>query len=111
MMVQRLRLALQRLRLALQRLRQALLKVVDPRAFVPRRLAGDRKLGFDLSLRGLCTPAHRPLLACHRRYDRPAIDDRLGEGAREGKQRGVRPTPREFVSAGALVLTPETLHL
>src|SRR5438093_6940738 len=27
------------------------------------------------------TPTHRPLLACHRCYDRPAIHDRLGERA------------------------------
>jgi len=33
------------------------------------------------------------------RYDRAGIDDRLGEGAREGKQRGVRPAPRELASA------------
>src|SRR2546426_12614004 len=46
------------------------------------------QLGFDLTLRGLCTPTHRPLLASHRRYDRAAIDDRLGERALVGKWDG-----------------------
>src|SRR5258708_7562882 len=47
--------------LPLQALRQTLLKVADPRAFGLRRLVGDRELGFDLRLRGLCAPTHRSL--------------------------------------------------
>jgi hypothetical protein len=58
-------LLLERLRLALQRFRQALPEVVNPGPFVLPRLAGDRKLGFDLSLRGLCSAPHRSLLASH----------------------------------------------
>ena len=52
---------LARRRLLLDRLRQALLKVANPGSFVLPQLPGDRELGFDLRLRGLCTPTHRPL--------------------------------------------------
>src|SRR6266446_6631239 len=76
-------LLLLRLRLALQRFPQA-----DPRGFVPQRLPGDRSPGSNLSLCGLCSPTHRPLLASRWRYDRTEIDDRLGEGALVGKSGG-----------------------
>src|SRR4029453_3174907 len=55
-------LAVARLELP-QRLRQALLKVADLGAVGLGRLAGNGELGFDLGLRGLWTPAHRPPLA------------------------------------------------
>ena len=48
----RRRLLLPRLRLALQRFRQALLKVADPRAFVLRRLPGNRARGFGFVFAG-----------------------------------------------------------
>jgi len=44
-----------------------------------------------LSLRGLCTPAHRHLLAFPKRHDSAAMDGRLSEGARVDKgDRGKR---------------------
>ena len=63
----------------LERLRQALLQVADPSAVVLGRLAGDRGLGFDLGLRGLWTPTHRPPLASYE-----SAGDRLGERGRVG---------------------------
>src|SRR5260370_19596872 len=58
-----IRLALQRFGLTLPRLCQALLKVADLGPFVRRPLAGERSLGFRLTLRGLCPATHPPLLA------------------------------------------------
>src|SRR5216684_2440555 len=73
--------------LPLQTLRQALLQFATLGGFLLRRLAGDRSPGFNLSLCGLCSPTHRPLLTSYRRYDRAEIDDRLGERALVGKSK------------------------
>jgi hypothetical protein len=67
-----------------QELLQALLQIADQGVFVLRRLAGHREPGFDLSLCGLPTPTHQPLLACHSRYHCAGTDDRIGEGVRVG---------------------------
>jgi hypothetical protein len=83
----------QRLRLAVQRLRQALLKIKDAGVFVLRRLARELSLGFDLRLRGLCTPTLGPSLLLTGPYERAAIDDRLGEDAAVGKRAHLTDSP------------------
>jgi hypothetical protein len=84
---------------ALQRLRQALLEVVYPGALARARLADNRGLGFDLRLRGIHPPAHRPLPTSQGRKDHSEIDDRLGDGDPLGK--GGRPdTPSRGTQPG-----------
>jgi len=77
----RLRLKLQRLRLAPESLLQLLLKIVAARVFSLGRLAGNRGLGFDLRLRGRCTPTHRILPAYESAGDRLGERPALGKGA------------------------------
>src|SRR5207237_10452200 len=75
---------LARRRLLLQGLRQPLLEVADPRDSLRRRVVNERSLGFRLTLLGLCTATHQPLLASRS----VAINDRLGEGASVSKPDG-----------------------
>src|SRR5262245_25872117 len=93
--LERLRLALDRFGLALQRLRQLLLKVGDSSAFRTPRALGDEGLGFALSLRGLCTPTHQPLL------HRPMVGARLRLGGPR-EQGGVAPYSMSSASADLL---------
>src|ERR1700730_8439240 len=70
-------------------LRQAFLERARSGAFGLLRLADHRPRRSGFRLRGLCAPAHRLFLWFHRRYDREAADDSLGEETFRGKRRDV----------------------